>query len=260
MPDFSIPGSLLERAETVFCRTGLFRPARNRYLRLFEPERHTRRRQWQLFFGQFASRGDLIFDVGANSGDLTAEFLELGARVVAIEPLPPLAQKIRRRYHCRALNVEAVALGGEQREADIHVGRWRGLSTLSSERIADRPELWVDQVRVPVTTLDSLIERHGVPRFIKIDVEGFEHEVLEGLATPVEAMSFEFGIMNSDQLRSCVERLCGLAAYEFNLCGGYDYTFLSSRWLTADELLEAVDELSTTRRDTGDVYARRVHQ
>ena len=33
---------------------------------------------------------------------------------------------------------------------------------------------WTKTVRVPVTTLDALIERHGSPSFIKLDVEGFE--------------------------------------------------------------------------------------
>jgi FkbM family methyltransferase len=43
-----------------------------------------------------------------------------------------------------------------------------------------------------MTTLDELIGKHGVPVFIKIDVEGFEEAVLQGLSQPVRALSFEF--------------------------------------------------------------------
>ena len=51
---------------------------------------------------------------------------------------------------------------------------------------------------MPVTTLDRLIAQHGVPSFIKIDVEGFEDQVLAGLTHPVPALSFEFTTIARD--------------------------------------------------------------
>ena len=48
---------------------------------------------------------------------------------------------------------------------------------------------------VPVTTLDALIERHGVPSFVKVDAEGFEEEVLQGLSRSIKALSFEFTVV-----------------------------------------------------------------
>ena len=42
-----------------------------------------------------------------------------------------------------------------------------------------------DSSIVPATTLDELIAAYGIPAFVKIDVEGMEHEVLAGLSQPV---------------------------------------------------------------------------
>ncbi len=70
---------------------GVYRPARqlrNRYLR---PELGNRSKYCDEFYSQFIRPGDLVFDIGANRGDRTEVFVQMGARVVAAEPQPWLA-------------------------------------------------------------------------------------------------------------------------------------------------------------------------
>jgi len=98
------------------------------------------------------------------------------------------------------------------------------VSTASHEIVSaarDAPgweaQRWTRTIRVPVTTLDSLIARHGMPAFIKIDVEGFELEVLAGLSHLIAwsaALHSVLGISTQRLVR--VRRLCtlvGLAAW-----------------------------------------------
>ncbi|MGH6917997.1 MAG: FkbM family methyltransferase, partial [Geminicoccaceae bacterium] len=145
--------------------------------------------------------GDLVFDIGAHVGNQTRCLAGLGARVVAIEPQPPFARWLRWLFRGdRRVMVVETALGARPGRASLHPSpRTPTVATLSTDWIAavERAESfgrvrWGAPLEVPVTTLDALIEQHGRPRFCKIDVEGFEAEILRGLSHPIPLLSFEY--------------------------------------------------------------------
>ena len=138
-------------------------------------------------YGNFVRSGDLVFDVGAHVGDRVASFRRLGARVVAVEPQPAMVRALRLLYgRSESVAIEAVAVGREPGRARMLINADNptvsSVSPAFVEAARGAPgwetQRWSETIDVEVTTLDALIARHGVPAFIKLDVEGFEAEAL----------------------------------------------------------------------------------
>jgi FkbM family methyltransferase len=212
----------------------------------------------------FVPQKGLVFDVGAHVGDRTASFLRLGARVVALEPQPRVFRALR-LLHGR--NAAAVllpwAVGRAPGEMTLHLNtRNPTVATLAPDFIAAaatatgwQGQTWDDRVRVPVTTLEALIARHGLPDFIKIDVEGHELDVLCGLQTPVPALSFEVTMIQRACAQACLARLQVLGDYRFNISLGEEHVLRPGPWLSGSEMGAVLDALPDAA-NSGDVYAR----
>ena len=205
------------------------------------------------FTSQFVRPGHLVFDVGANRGEYSEMYAALGASVVAVEPNPELVEIVRARVP-NAI-VEEAAVGAVEGTADLWRGADDGDSTLSKEYravLARTIHATMHPLRVRVTTLDSLIARHGVPHFVKIDVEGFEEAVLRGLTARPAALSFEFHAALLGELEKCLTRL---PDYQFRIAVGYDFSW-QTEWVGAGAILHRARELSDGEPSLfGDVYA-----
>lgn len=219
------------------------------------------RRMCELY-GQFMGPGDLCFDVGAHVGNRLRVWNALGANMIALEPQPQLMRWLQRLYGRNThITLLEQAVGAEPGAATLYISRRTPtVTTMSPQWISAvkqdpsfRQVAWDKPVQIPVTTLDELIVQYGRPAFCKIDVEGFELDVLRGLSQPVPAVSFEYIPAAIGIARDCIDRMCELGTYEFNYSPGESHRFASARWLDADEM-HAV--LAGMEKGSGDVYAR----
>src|SRR5215470_16225987 len=223
-----------------------------------------RRTAMDRLYRQFIKPGDLVFDVGAHVGDRVASFRRLGARVIAVEPQPALVKVLTLLYgRDRAVAIEPLAVGRSGGEIELKVNIDNPtVSTASAAFVRAAAgargwegQAWTRTVRVSMTTLDALVERHGEPAFIKLDVEGFEAEALLGLSRAVPALSFEFTTIQRDVALACLERCSALGYTRFNSALGESQTLLED-WLDAHEIAHWLKALPLAV-NSGDIYARK---
>lgn len=229
------------------------------------PGKH--RRMLRLY-REFLGPEDLGFDIGAHVGGRVRAWRRLGARVIAVEPQPDCLRVLRLFFgRDRGVTIVPGAVGAQTGRARLALSTATPtVSSMSPDWIesvtADRSFArvrWDRSVEVEVATLDDLIALHGTPAFCKIDVEGFEVDVLAGLSEPLRGLSFEYLPAAHDAALAAlghVERL-GAAAdgYLYNFSPVETMRFASERWLDAADLVRLLERIRPSGR-SGDVYAR----
>jgi FkbM family methyltransferase len=243
-----------------------------RALHSLSAREHTRRRRERTeklerlkFYSQFIKKGDLCFDVGANLGNRTEVFRKLGATTVAVEPQDICVKQLRKKYRTdRNVIIVPKALGEKEGEAEMMLSDCSTLSSMSrnwidSTKASGRFSTyrWDRSVIVPVTTLDKLIKEFGKPVFCKIDVEGYEFEVLRGLSQPVKVISFEFATESVNSIVNSIKYLSSIGMAWFNYSVAESMVLSLGKWVKAEEICDIIRGLpNIDRLSWGDVYAR----
>ena len=251
------------KIEELLWITGLHAQGRAIYNMLAGSAKAQAHQAMMAFYRQLVPADALVFDIGANVGILSEIFTSLGARVVALEPNTDCVRHIHLSYPTPKLEVIQAVAGPKNGLARLNLSEARDdISSLSNEWIAaiqaqhsEYKGLWSKQVTVPMLTLDTLIEHCGMPYFIKIDVEGFEESVLDGLSVQPQLLSFEFNLAYLDAAMRCLDKKCVGSDSVFNYAWGDPTSFEFKEWVGKEQLRAAFAGLE--KRDRyGDIFVR----
>ena len=204
--------------------------------------------------------GDLFFDIGAHLGEKSKKILDKNLKVVMLEPLPQCVKQLKESFK-NSKNVEILekAVGRTVGNMTLEVNsKMPTISTMAKHWKNGRfsNQKWDQIISVEVTTLDHLIKIYGLPNYIKIDVEGFELDVLLGLSQKTGIISFEFTSEFLDQSIKCLNHLKKIGYKEFNLSIGESRKFFFE-WSNADNLiLNLTNESKKNKLLWGDIYCK----
>jgi FkbM family methyltransferase len=210
------------------------------------------------FYSQLLGKGrcGLIFDLGASVGG-KAEIFRRHGRVICVEPSAAAVKVLRMRFaHCQDIEILEAAISnnpGYGTLLEFEPGspyntlsdRW---AWVLQEKSRNRFGLSMPQPvekTVQLVTIDELMSQYGLPRYIKIDIEGFESLAIQGMNRRCELLSMEFNL--PEFLDELTEVICRLQQIDgnalFNVTVSEPPLKLAfSDWLSGSATLERIKE------------------
>ena len=166
---------------------------------------------------------ELVFDIGLHNGDDAAYYLDLGYLVVGVEANPQLAAQCTLRFEneIRQGRLKVINAGVLKEPGEFTFYRNLrddGWSSFLPEKGKNGGE-W-EELKIPCVTTQQLIEEHGKPFFMKVDIEGADLQTLQSI-TPATAPAYVSLELNC--VDPILERLIELGYSAFKFVNGETY-------------------------------------
>lgn len=218
------------------------------------------------FYKQFLKPGDTYYDVGANYGNRIEPLLKYRIRIIAIEPQPECIKYLKKKYENR-ITIIPKGLGEKKGSKTMFLSNAHTISSFSKEWIKATQDSgrfsmykWDRTQLMEMDTLNNLILDYGKPQFVKIDVEGYEYEVLRGLSQPIKTISFEYTTPERKKsVIDCINQITILSSpfnVVFNYSIGESMEWALNNWLPPKEMLKVAESPAFLKSRFGDIYAK----
>lgn len=214
------------------------------------------------FYSQFIGANNLFFDIGANVGFKTGVFRSLGVSVVTVEPQKNCFEILFNKFgKDNKIKLVNKGISDHRGELKIKISSSTTLiSTFSDKWQKDgrfNDFVYDGEQAVGVITFDDLVSTYGVPDFAKIDVEGYEYEVVSGLTKKIPCLSFEFTSEFFADSIKILNHLSSLGFTEFNYGQGEKMKLAYIKWISKADLMRDINsQIELDKNLWGDIYAR----
>jgi FkbM family methyltransferase len=194
----------------------------------------------------------ITFDIGFNKGSFTKSILKKNktCKIIAVEANTDLINSSYIHPNIEKVNLICSNINDEYKI--IHINdKYLGISTVSDlflaksrfvhgsakqEALFQEDNLFNKTLKIKTITLDKLVEIYGSPFLIKIDVEGYEYEVLKGLTKKVEKITFEWSEEFFCQLEKTINYLQSIGFQKFGVVGYFvSYKKLNNKILHSNK-------------------------
>jgi hypothetical protein len=101
-----------------------------------------------------------------------------------------------------------------------------------------------------------MINLYGLPKYCKIDVEGYEVEILKGLSNKIKYISIEFVPELKQKTLECIDLINKLGDYEYNYIDGESENFVFDEWVDSETIVNYLKANNDYQNSFGDLYAK----
>ncbi len=161
---------------------------------------------------------DLIYDIGAHRGDDTAFYIAKGFRVVAVEANPIMVAELRSRFSTEILSqtvtIEACGIAENIGELDFYAHDHDDWSSFELNSRFSEGNYRVFHVKT--NTIELLVAKHGVPYYLKADIEGGERHIVNQLPL-LKSLPLYFSFENNPYTDSQLEIMRSLGYDRFKV-------------------------------------------
>lgn len=174
-----------------------------------------------------------IIDIGANRGFFTDKCISLfdnNLKMLVIEANPQLSELLVNKYidnkNITVLNTLMSEINDKEVDfylCDSDIISTASLDWINNSRFSNKGSIWYEPLKIKSTSLDYLINIYGEADVIKIDVEGYELEVLKGLTKKTKEICFEWAEEQYDNINEIAKHLESLGYNEFGYILGDEY-------------------------------------
>ena len=217
-------------------------------------------RKKKFFLHNLIGTNKLVFDIGSNIGIKIDILLKLGHKIISLEPQNYCHKILKKKFNNNP-NVVIIKMGAGAIEGELELNVSTKCHPFSSFipdwQKGTKYDSFDHVERVKITTLKNLISQFGQPYYCKIDVEGFEAEVLLGLNSKIPLICFEFHCYDEQKIYKCLESLRKLGYEKYNYSISEDYELQLNNWANNKDFIEIMKkEVQKNSKLWGDIYVK----
>jgi len=199
----------------------------------------------------------LYFDIGANSGeytDMLINTVDYYNSIICVEANPYIIEKLKNRFIGNSkVKVLNKAVSSEVGKVDFYVcTNCDVISTCDTDWISNSRfsgnTSWV-KVEVETISIDDMVLTYGIPEHIKIDVEGYELNVIKGMTKNYGSqIRFEWAEEKLDDIIEIVGYLSSLGYTKFGYMLQDKYDGYPSEFFTIDDFIKMMNSMCIPSR------------
>ena len=204
----------------------------------------------------------MFFDIGANIGKWSIANLNNTGKIIAIEASPntfkQLCYNTKNYNQIICLNFAVCDVVNEY--INFYESDTNTLSTINKEWLTSKNSRFYNyskfkEIKCKTIKIDALIEIHGIPELIKIDVEGGEFECLSSLTKKIKDICFEWASETNDITLKCIDYLKNLGYMDFAIQFEDNYTYRPKKYQDLESIKTILNN-TTPKKEWGMIWVK----